>query len=70
MSHHLDVGYEKYRFLLDENIPPAEKFQAFRVRHGRFVTKSEKFATEAEADAWIDSQRELDEDDLQRARTV
>jgi hypothetical protein len=69
MSHHLDVGYEKYHFLLDEGIPASEKFQAFRVRHGRFVTKSEKFATEKEADDWIEFQRTLDEDDLQRART-
>lgn len=69
MTHQLDVGYEKYHFLLDPNIPDSEKYQAFRVRHGRFIQKSAKFETELEADDWIELQRELDKDDLQRART-
>jgi hypothetical protein len=54
------IGYEKYHFLLDEGIPDSEKYQAFRVRNGRFVDRSAKFKTEAEADAWIEMQRSRD----------
>ena len=53
-----EVGYEIYHFLLDPNIKHSEKYQAFRVEKGRFVHRSAKFATEAEALAWIAADHE------------
>jgi hypothetical protein len=55
------VGYEMYHFLLDENIPDSEKYQAFRVVKGRHTTRSEKFKTLAEANAWVEARRKEDE---------
>lgn len=63
------IGYEKQRVDFDfmprgqdGEIKPSE-FWAYRVKNGRYVDRGGPFADEASADAWIDSQRELDADD-------
>jgi hypothetical protein len=57
------VGYDIVKYLTE---PPS--YRAHRIRHGRYVTKSDYFNTHKEAMAWIESQRGLDRDDKDRAR--
>ncbi len=68
-----NVGYEKYRYeygstTADLGLSPTHKFEAARIKNGRITERSPLFATDAEADAWIESQRGLDEDDWQREK--
>jgi hypothetical protein len=71
MSRPTNVGYEKYHYnysMSSQGHLP--KFEAARIKNGRITERSPLFDTEAEADAWIESQRGLDEDEHQRTRTV
>jgi hypothetical protein len=58
-----EIGYDIVRYLTTP-----ESFQAHRIRHGRYITKSPFFATHWEATSWIEMQRDLDQDDKDRAR--
>lgn len=59
------IGYDITKYI---GMPGGPKFQAHRIRHGRYVDKSPMFATHAEALSWIMGQKELDRDDKDKAR--
>lgn len=58
------IGYEKtlYKFSYVDPTRPDE-YEAARLKGGRVTERSPRFATEKEADAWIEQQRQLDADD-------
>jgi hypothetical protein len=66
MTHHLDVGYEKavktfeYMPRRADGSIRAPEYWAYRVRHGRFVTKHGPLKSEDEANEWIEDQQQLD----------
>lgn len=58
------IGYEKTLYKFDFVDPKRrDEYEAVRLRNGRIVDRSPRFATEREADEWIEGQRELDKDD-------
>lgn len=60
-----NIGYEKYLYKFGMSYTPdkADEYEAVRIKNGRIVERSPRYATEKEADAWIESQRDLDQDD-------
>lgn len=60
------IGYEKmyYDFCLWVGPDrPDNYYDAARLKNGRVTERSPRYATEKEADAWIERQRDLDKDD-------
>lgn len=58
------IGYEKTVYLYELSDPGRQpEYEAARLKNGRITERSPLFATEKEADDWIESQRQLYADD-------